>query len=219
MTRLKNQTFKQVQAEKLAVKKPEVKQSSAGAKAPANDGAGSGSDAAVDPLTKNRQVVKKALLEGFKLACEETGKPIELAEKIAEELEEELHKKYGPENGKVSKEYKMKYRSLSFNIKDKTNPDLRRRILLGEIACKDIITWTPHQLASDKRKEDNVEIKKTALLNAQARAPTVSSTDQFKCGKCGQRKCTYYQMQTRSADEPMTTFVTCTNCNNRWKFS
>ena len=28
-----------------------------------------------------------------------------------------------------------------------------------------------------------------------------------RCGKCGQRKCTYYQMQTRSADEPMTTFV------------
>ena len=43
-------------------------------------------------------------------------------------------------------------------------------------------------------------------------------TDQFQCGKCKQRKCTYYQMQTRSADEPMTTFVTCIVCNNRWKF-
>ena len=30
-------------------------------------------------------------------------------------------------------------------------------------------------------------------------------------------KCTYYQLQTRSADEPMTTFVTCINCGNRWK--
>jgi transcription elongation factor S-II len=26
------------------------------------------------------------------------------------------------------------------------------------------------------------------------------------------------QMQTRSADEPMTTFVTCVNCGNKWKF-
>lgn len=51
-----------------------------------------------------------------------------------------------------------------------------------------------------------------------------------------QRKCRYRQAQTRSADEPMTvsfwfvvkrspsltsdqTFVTCTICNNRWKFS
>ena len=42
-------------------------------------------------------------------------------------------------------------------------------------------------------------------------------TDQFKCSKCGQRKCTYYQKQTRSADEPMTTFITCVNCGKNWK--
>ena len=39
----------------------------------------------------------------------------------------------------------------------------------------------------------------------------------FKCGKCKSTKTTYYQMQTRSADEPMTTFVTCTGCGNKWK--
>ena len=45
-----------------------------------------------------------------------------------------------------------------------------------------------------------------------------SETDMFKCGKCQKRKTSYYQMQTRSADEPMTTFVTCLNCDHRWKF-
>jgi len=44
-----------------------------------------------------------------------------------------------------------------------------------------------------------------------------ASTDNFTCGKCKSRECTYYQLQTRSADEPMTTFVTCTNCGQRWK--
>lgn len=44
------------------------------------------------------------------------------------------------------------------------------------------------------------------------------ATDIYKCGKCHQRECTYYQLQTRSADEPMTTFVTCLNCGHRWKF-
>ena len=40
----------------------------------------------------------------------------------------------------------------------------------------------------------------------------------FKCGRCKTYKTTYYQLQTRSADEPLTTFVTCVNCSNRWKF-
>ena len=34
---------------------------------------------------------------------------------------------------------------------------------------------------------------------------------------CGKNKCTYYELQTRSADEPMTTFVSCLNCGNHWK--
>ena len=42
-------------------------------------------------------------------------------------------------------------------------------------------------------------------------------TDMFRCGKCKKRNCTYYQMQTRSADEPMTSFITCLSCSNRWK--
>ena len=39
----------------------------------------------------------------------------------------------------------------------------------------------------------------------------------FKCAKCKSMKTTYTQVQTRSADEPMTTFVFCTNCGKRWK--
>ena len=39
----------------------------------------------------------------------------------------------------------------------------------------------------------------------------------FKCRRCGKNKVTYTQAQTRSADEPMTTFFCCLNCGNRWK--
>ena len=39
------------------------------------------------------------------------------------------------------------------------------------------------------------------------------------CSGCKRKtKCDYYQLQTRSADEPMTTFVTCLECDKRWKF-
>ena len=39
----------------------------------------------------------------------------------------------------------------------------------------------------------------------------------FRCSRCKSKKTTHYQLQTRSADEPMTTFVTCLNCDKRWK--
>ena len=45
----------------------------------------------------------------------------------------------------------------------------------------------------------------------------VAATDTFRCRNCKSNECTYYQLQTRSADEPMTTFVTCINCGNKWR--
>ena len=45
-----------------------------------------------------------------------------------------------------------------------------------------------------------------------------SFTDEYKCGRCKMSKCSYYQAQTRSADEPTTTFLTCLNCGHKWRF-
>lgn len=42
-------------------------------------------------------------------------------------------------------------------------------------------------------------------------------TEMFMCPKCGARKCSYYEMQTRSSDEAMTSFITCSACNHKWK--
>lgn len=44
-----------------------------------------------------------------------------------------------------------------------------------------------------------------------------ASTDMFTCKKCKSKRCTYYEMQTRSADEPATIFVTCLDCGKNWK--
>lgn len=40
----------------------------------------------------------------------------------------------------------------------------------------------------------------------------------LKCGKCKSYKTTYYEMQTRSADEPTSKFCTCHNCGHKWRF-
>jgi DNA-directed RNA polymerase subunit M/transcription elongation factor TFIIS len=48
-------------------------------------------------------------------------------------------------------------------------------------------------------------------------AELVPNTDTFKCKRCKSRKCYYYELQTRSGDEPMTVFVTCTSCMYKWR--
>ena len=44
-----------------------------------------------------------------------------------------------------------------------------------------------------------------------------ASTDMFKCRKCKSKNCTFYELQTRSADEPATIFVTCLDCGKNWR--
>ena len=59
---------------------------------------------------------------------------------------------------------------------------------------------------------------KAGIDAAQLAMVQGTHTDLLQCGKCKKKNCTYNQIQTRSADEPMTTFVLCNECGNRWKF-
>ncbi|XP_037444076.1 transcription elongation factor TFIIS-like [Triticum dicoccoides] len=134
--------------------------------------------------------------------------------RVAVTVESALFERIGRSTGT----HKVKYRSILFNLKADNNPDFRRRVLLGEVRPGSLVDMPADEMASDARKLENQQIKEKALFDCERASAPKASTDQFKCGRCGQRKTTYYQLQTRSADEPMTTFVTCVNCNNHWKF-
>jgi transcription elongation factor S-II len=81
----------------------------------------------------------------------------------------------------------------------------------------------PHVVAFMTHQELNPD-KWAALIDAKSKRDAnkfetniAAATDTFTCRKCKGNQCTYYQMQTRSADEPMTCYVSCCNCGNRWK--
>ena len=161
-----------------------------------------------------RDKIRANLVTALHRALSEGAEPGSNAIEIGVAIELALH----AANNGVSAGYKAKFRQLHFNLKDEKNPDLRRRVMEGIIAPDVLITLAPEELASDAKREENDRIREKKLFDAAPSSIKQATTDQFQCGKCKKRQTTYYQMQTRSADEPMTTFVRCANCGNAWKF-
>ncbi|NXG61633.1 TCEA3 protein, partial [Hemiprocne comata] len=113
--------------------------------------------------------------------------------------------------------YRNRVRSRISNLKDPKNPSLRRNVLCGAIPPSLIARMTAEEMASDELKELRNAMTQEAIREHQMAKTGGTVTDLFQCGKCKKKNCTYNQVQTRSADEPMTTFVLCNECGNRWK--
>lgn len=109
--------------------------------------------------------------------------------------------------------YIQKVKSILFNL---NNITLFNKLINKEIKAHELVYMNHQEMRPDIWNE-LIEQKK--IKDENKFSPKIeASTDDFTCFKCKSSKCTFYQLQTRSADEPMTTFVTCLNCGNRWKF-
>ena len=129
-------------------------------------------------------------------------------------------------------EYVGKARSLCFNLKKNTS--LTSQLILGQVSSKELVEMSSEQLISTEKQKE-LEERKNKLMDANMLDWEAQNEDKinemcgikgellqaslFTCGRCKSTKTTSTQKQTRSADEPMTVFVLCLNCNNRWKFS
>lgn len=92
--------------------------------------------------------------------------------------------------------------------------------LIKRLARKEFL---PHQLAFMSPLElcpehwQDILDEKQRLQDLRSEIERQQYSTIFYCRKCHQRKTTYYQLQTRSADEPMTVFITCQVCGNKWR--
>ena len=114
--------------------------------------------------------------------------------------------------------YINRFRSIYNNINPKLstcNKKLLNNFKNEKISARDL-AFIKHQEMNPKIWKELVDAKIKRDKNL-TEVDMSAATDEFKCYKCQKRQCTYYQLQTRSADEPMTTFITCLNCGNRWK--
>ena len=114
--------------------------------------------------------------------------------------------------------YRAKIRSIYSNIKSDSyihNTNFKNKILNNEINCSTISKLSVYDIFPENWKDLLDEKSKKDKLKYELKPEAM--TDIFKCHRCGSRSCSYYEVQTRSADEPMTQFINCLDCGNRWK--
>ncbi|EPR57617.1 transcription elongation factor A TFIIS [Toxoplasma gondii TgCatPRC2] len=165
----------------------------------------------------------RALVDGMQsrrdLGADRSGETA----RVAAEIEKALWQEYCVRR-KSTKEYNMQLKTLKWNFADQKNPDLNLKVLCGVYTPEQLAIMSSADLASDEKKRMRELQKKESMEACQSDwemkklMEGASEGGQFPCFKCRTTKTVYFQMQTRSSDEPMTTFVTCLECGNRWKF-
>uniref|UniRef100_A0A6C0J886 TFIIS-type domain-containing protein n=1 Tax=viral metagenome TaxID=1070528 RepID=A0A6C0J886_9ZZZZ len=112
---------------------------------------------------------------------------------------------------------------------DWTNPvfrNLYRSKAVHLLKCRPLLeTMTPTEFANSTPEQQDPTRWSTMIAENEERekasySKKATAAILMFCRICKKKsRCDYYQMQTRSADEPMTTFVTCLECDAHWKFS
>lgn len=117
--------------------------------------------------------------------------------------------------------YRSKAISMYENLRGKSSyvqnsENWLSKLKSGEITAKTLAEMSAVDLCPSRWK---AAIEKIIETEKKLYAKNENAAIFMWCSSCKKKsKCDYYQMQTRSADEPMTTFVTCLECDRKWKF-
>ena len=129
---------------------------------------------------------------------------------------ESLHDVAALDNKRHMSRYKHKFLEIQKNLRQ--SPTLKDRILSGLLKTSKVFEvpleslWPGGAYAEAKELGIKRDMAKDYNLANEKDYKGI-----FKCNKCRGYKTTYYELQTRSADEPMTVFVTCHVCKLTWK--
>ena len=134
-----------------------------------------------------------------------------LFEKIVE-IENELYKNYG-----LGGPYINRVLEILHNIKDDKNEEFRQNIVDGKISPEELSTMDENDMLNQSKRKE-IENKIDNKIKALIVVEEISTEEGvYTCPKCHNKKTTQQELQTRSADEPMTNFITCQVCGYRWK--
>jgi len=116
------------------------------------------------------------------------------------------------ENPRFVQIYLDRLRTLYINLK---NSDFLNQVKNSEVPPQSIAFMTHQEMNASHWR---VLLEQKMMRDANKYTNNIqASTDMFTCKKCKSKRCTYYELQTRSADEPATIFITCLDCGKNWK--
>lgn len=108
--------------------------------------------------------------------------------------------------------YRQTFMRVHFNLNNPKNEELIPKLNTGEVT-PDMLAfmthaelWPEHWIGCEPGQKIIISQPSMELQESM-----------LQCGKCKSKKIYHYEMQVRSADEPMTVFCTCLDCNKRWK--
>jgi transcription elongation factor S-II len=156
------------------------------------------------------------LIDSYVTAMEGDLNPVDTAIRIEIALYQEIIHTSGGYCG--SENHKKKLKMFVSNLNDVKNPKLVVKVLTGKITPEEFAKYGPNDMKSDDLKKLAKEAHELACFNNFMAFSKGAISKDIQCGKCGAKETEYTQRQTRSADEPMTTFCTCTKCGARWRF-
>lgn len=114
--------------------------------------------------------------------------------------------------------YTTRALSLEFNLANPRNPGLRDGVLARAVGLKRLVDMTPQDMFPALWEPVYTRVAQRQLRRmAAATNAADAAPGSYVCGKCRSNKTVYTAMQTRSADEPMTIFVSCLSCGKNWK--
>ncbi|KAF9350980.1 glucokinase [Mortierella sp. AD094] len=106
----------------------------------------------------------ESLMVAFDSKTEQKETDAEQASQLASVIEKELYMVTAtPGQSGCGKDYKAKYRSLFFNLKDKNNESLRARVLSGELGPHELVRLTPEELANPELQSIAEEVRKRSI--------------------------------------------------------
>ncbi|KAH0786557.1 transcription elongation factor A protein 1 isoform X3 [Histomonas meleagridis] len=94
---------------------------------------------------------------------------------------------------------------------------IAERLLSGELKPEVVARFTSDDYMTAAEREHKEQLRVEAINEITVFKPPATKSEFFQCRRCKSRNISFYQLQTRSADEPMTNFCTCGDCGNTWK--